>query len=169
MSVFCHLPATNLQDGPTNRMLQKRKLAHKPPLFHKSKSIEIILSSIQIIRFDLLFMLLYTLYNMNQASVNGSQDPQHDATKKSESWDCRRSCSSKHKFLHLSMNKSFLPRSITPTKEEDALQLAWDILNDKVSLPCWKRSDKSSIRDNQNDTNSDEGMETTDHSASSLS
>jgi hypothetical protein len=116
-------------------------------------------------------MLLYTLYNMNQAAVNGSQDPQHDATRKSESWDGRRgSCFSKQKFLQLSMTKSFLPRSISPTKEADALQLAWDILNDKVSLPCLDRSEASLIRENQNDsTHSNEATETSDHSSSSLS
>ena len=115
---------------------------------------------------------------MNQAAVNRSQDPQHDTTRNSESWDGRRSCLSKQKFLQLSMTKSFLPRSISPTKEADALQLAWDILNDKVSLPCFDRSEASLARDNQdasNNTNNsdhcdlDEVTETTDHSSSSLS
>lgn len=155
---------------------KKGKLAHKHLSFINSKSTfhHIILSnqsgSIQIhTRYT--YMLLHTLHNMNHAAANRSQDPQHDATIKSESWDGRRSCTSKQKFLRLSMTKSFLPRSISPSKEADALQLAWDILNDKVSLPCFHRSEASLIRDNQNASNhsNDEATETSDHSSSSLS
>jgi hypothetical protein len=111
---------------------------------------------------------------MNQAAAKRSQDPQHDAISTRESCAGRRSCcnTSKQKFPRLSMTKSFLPRPISPTKEADALQLAWDILNDKVSLPSSHRSKASLIRDHPNDRgnhSNDEATETSDHSSSSLS
>lgn len=104
---------------------------------------------------------------MNQAAANRSQDPQHDTTRTSESWDGRRGCSSKQKFLQLSKSKSFLPRSISPTKEGDALQLAWDILNDKISLQCFDRSEASLIRENENESNNDNHSNSTDDATDS--
>jgi hypothetical protein len=108
---------------------------------------------------------------MNQATGSESQNPQHDAKRKSESWDKRHHCPSKQRSLQLSKTKSFLPRPISPTKEADALQLAWDILNDKVSLQSFNRSEASLIRDSENDsTHSNcEETDTSDHSSSSLS
>jgi hypothetical protein len=73
------------------------------------------------------------------------------------------------KQLRLCRSKTFLPKPISPTsKEVDALQLAWDILNDKVIHPNDKLT-KKSIRDQDNyniDNAMDEATDTSDDSSS---
>ena len=164
---ICHLPRSILQDGPTKTGFQTQ-----------NRSLQIQFSSLIIRPWCItlytfyIYIFIYSISRMNQEAANRSQVPQHDASRKSESWDGRRSCSSKQKFPTLMMTKSFLPRAISPTKKEaDALQLAWEILNDKVSFQCFHRVEASSNRDHQNDNThtEDEATETTDHSSSSLS
>ena len=95
---------------------------------------------------------------MNQDSVKRIQGLKHD-----------RRCSPHRKMPSLSMPQSFLPRPLSPTKHADALQLAWDILNDKVSLPCLNQSKKQCDSNNNNHNgSSDDATDSTDHSSSSL-